>query len=110
MSVVVDLNNKDVIAYIKGALALPHTHMLSPYVGIPRAQFDHYRWAKAYENFEPIVEDNVYDMHTRYLQRKQITFPDVWDEVSLTCFRDGSWQHTGMFIKSHDPEDEEWLI
>lgn len=110
MSVVVDFNNKDVIRYIDEVLALPSTNPRSPHVQIPRDQLTHYQWAKAYEELEPIVSDAIYDMHTRYLQRQQMMFPDIWDEVSLTCFQDGSWQFTGMFIEQHDPEDEEWII
>ena len=106
----VDLHNKDVKRHIADSLALPKGDPRSPWVLIPRDQFDLYKWAKAYEDLEPIVSDHIYDMFTRYLQRQKIMFPDVWDEVSLACFADGSWQFTGMFIHDHDPEDEEWLL
>ncbi len=107
----VDLNNKEVISYIEEVLALSKTHSRSPYVTIPQDQFFLYKLAYAYEvDMEPIESDHVYDMFTRYLQREQIMFPNVWAEVSLKCFEDGSWQHTGMFINDHDPEDEEWLL
>ncbi len=105
----VDLKNKDIRKHIKWSLSLPHGSPFSPYTSIPNNQFCLYRWAKAYEELEPIATDHEYDMFTTYLQRQQAMFPDIWEEVSLACFRDGSWQHTGMFINDHDPEDEEWL-
>lgn len=109
MSSLVDFQNKDVKAYIKKARELPETDYFSPYCSIPRDQFAHYLWAKAYEDLEPIVSDYIYDLHAKHLKRSQEMFPDIWDEVSLQCFKDGSWEYTGMFIFNHDPEDEEWL-
>jgi len=106
----VDLNNKEVISHIEDLLSLPKTDTRSPFITIPKDQFYLYTLAKAYEELEPIESDHVYDMFTRYLQREQIMFPDIWDEVSLKCFEDGSWQHTGLFIHDHDPDDEEWLL
>lgn len=107
----VDFNNKGVKQHIADSLLLPKTHPRSPWVTIPNDQFYLYRLSYAYEvEMEPIESDHVYDMFTRYLQRQEIMFPEVWDAASLTCFRDGSWQHTGMFIHGHDPEDEEWLL
>lgn len=106
----VDLDNIEVRDYIARASALPHADMLSPYKSIPVAQYDLYHWSKMYEELEPVVSDHIYDMHVRYLQRTEIMFPDIWKEVSLQCFKDGSWQYTGLFIEDHDPEDEEWIL
>lgn len=106
----VDLDNKDIKRYIERALSLPKTDGRSPYTTIPRDQYDLYKWAKAYEELEPLVSDHIYDMFTRYLQREQIMFPVIWDEVSLTCFEDESWKYTGLFIEGHIKEDEDWLL
>lgn len=109
-TVLVDFQNREVNIFIKEKLALDRNNVDSPYITIPKDQFTHYQWAKAYEEFEPIVSDEYYDMHTRYLQREKSMFPEIWEEVSLTCFRDGSWEYTGLFIESHNEEDEEWLL
>ena len=110
MSSTVDFQNKDVKQHIVEKLALSKTDPKSPYQTIPHDQFDLYVWAKAYEEMEPIVSDHIYDMYTRYLQREMLMFPCIWDEVSLQCFKDGSWEYTGLFIESHNKEDEEWLL
>lgn len=110
MSTHVDFQNKDVKNFIAEKKALDINSMYSPWVTIPQDQFDLYRWAKAYEELEPIVSDYIYDMFTRSLQRDQKMFPDIWDKVSLQCFKDGSWIYTGLFIESHIEEDEEWLL
>jgi hypothetical protein len=110
MSLTVDFTNKDVKRHIDKLLSLPKDDELSPHVTIPKDQFDLYLWAKAYEELEPIVSDHIYDMHTRYLERQQLMFPDIWKEVCLECFRDDSWRYTGMFIEAHDPDDELWLL
>ncbi len=110
MTLLVDMTSKDVINYIKSVSNYPKTNPLSPYITIPIDQFDLYAWAKAYEEGLPEVSDHIYDMYVRYLQRQQIMYPDIWDEVSLECFKDGSWQFTGMFINDHNTDDEEWLL
>jgi len=55
--------------------------------------------AKAYELGEPILEDNVYDMCIRKLQRDIEADPKLWEELCTPEFKDGSWQYTGMFYK-----------
>lgn len=109
MTLLVDMTNKDTINHIKEFSALPKTDPMSPWVTIPMGQMDLYRWAKAYEEGLPEVPDDIYDMFTRSLQRQEIMFPDIWQKVSIDCFRDGSWQFTGMFIHNHNEEDEEWI-
>lgn len=104
------LHNKEVKAHIRWVLSLPHDHEFSPYTYIPKDQFHHYLWSKAYEELDAIVSDHIYDMHTRYLQSHQSMFPDIWEQVSLNCFRDDSWKYTGLFINEHNIEDEEWLL
>lgn len=57
------------------------------------------RCAKAYERGEQVVEDKVYDMCVRRLQRSVEANPKLWEEVCMPQFKDGSWQYTGMFYK-----------
>ena len=109
MTLLVDMSNKDIIHHIRRMIALPKTDPLSPYNTIPSGQMDLYNWAVAYEEGLPEVPDDIYDMWTRALQRQEIMFPDIWEKVSIDCFRDGSWKFSGMFIHAHNDEDEEWL-
>lgn len=110
MSSTIDLTNKETKKHIAESLALPRDHHYSPWVNIPLNQFQLYLWSKAYEEMDAIVTDSLYDMQVRYLQRLQTMYPEVWEECCFACFRDGSWEFTGMFITDHDPDDEEWLL
>ena len=98
----VDFENKDIIRHI--------SNNTTAHIDIPKEQFYLYVWAVAYESLEPIVEDKIYDMQVRYLERQQLMFPEVWEQCSMECFRDGSWKYTGMFIEAHNKEDEDWLL
>ena len=110
MSLLVDFSNKEVKDHIRQFLALTKTDDVSPWITIPRDQFTLYKWAKAYEELQPLVTDHIYDMFVRYLRREQIMFPTIWESCSLSCFKDASWSYTGMFIEGHNKEDEEWLL